>query len=38
MHELTDVLMAATAHIGQEYFRLPVHGGGAGLSRACLLL
>lgn len=26
--ELTDILMAATAHIGPEYFRLPVHGGG----------
>ena len=28
MNELADVLMAATAHIGPEYFRLPVHGGG----------
>jgi hypothetical protein len=28
MHELTDVLMGATAHIGPEYFCLTVHGGG----------
>lgn len=28
MDGLTDVLGAATAHIGADYFHLPVHGGG----------
>ncbi|MGA7806063.1 hypothetical protein [Bradyrhizobium sp.] len=27
MHELTEVLAVATAHIQPEYFYLPVHGG-----------
>src|SRR5689334_4096228 len=28
MNELTEILADATAHVGPEYFRLPIDGGG----------